>query len=217
MGFKAGNILEPAMGVGNFFGLLPEAMKSSNLYGIELDSITGRIAKQLYPQADITVAGFETTDRRDFFDLAIGNVPFGQYQVNDRAYNKLGFSSTTTFSQNLSTRCVLAAWWLSSLPATQWISSPQKSENISHSGRSCWEPSGCPTTLSAPTPERMLFPTLSFSKNVTAPSTLSRTGCIWGRTTRLWHKQLFLTTGMILDADLRKHQYGMQDFTVEAD
>jgi N12 class adenine-specific DNA methylase/adenine-specific DNA methylase len=92
MGFKAGNILEPAMGVGNFFGLLPEAMKSSNLYGIELDSITGRIAKQLYPQADITVAGFETTDRRDFFDLAIGNVPFGQYQVNDRAYNKLGFS-----------------------------------------------------------------------------------------------------------------------------
>ena len=66
--------------------------ESSRLYGVELDSITGRIAKQLYPMADITVAGFETTDRRDFFDLAIGNVPFGQYQVNDRAYNKLGFS-----------------------------------------------------------------------------------------------------------------------------
>ena len=92
MGFQTGNILEPAMGVGNFFGLLPESMKSSRLYGVELDSITGRIAKQLYPKADITVAGFETTDRRDFFDLAIGNVPFGQYQVNDRAYNKLGFS-----------------------------------------------------------------------------------------------------------------------------
>ena len=92
MGFRTGNILEPAMGVGNFFGLLPESMKSSRLYGVELDSITGRIAKQLYPKADITVAGFETTDRRDFFDLAIGNVPFGQYQVNDRAYNKLGFS-----------------------------------------------------------------------------------------------------------------------------
>ena len=92
MGFQTGNILEPAMGVGNFFGLLPESMKSSRLYGVELDSITGRIAKQLYPKADIAVAGFETTDRRDFFDLAIGNVPFGQYQVNDRAYNKLGFS-----------------------------------------------------------------------------------------------------------------------------
>ena len=92
MGFETGNILEPAMGVGNFFGLLPDAMQNSKLHGVELDSITGRIAKQLYPKADITVAGFETTDRRDFYDLAIGNVPFGQYQVNDRAYNRLGFS-----------------------------------------------------------------------------------------------------------------------------
>ncbi len=92
MGFQTGNILEPAMGVGNFFGLLPDSMAASKLYGVELDSITGRIAKQLYPKADITVAGFETTDRKDFYDLAIGNVPFGQYQVNDRAYNKLGFS-----------------------------------------------------------------------------------------------------------------------------
>ncbi len=92
MGFQTGNILEPGMGVGNFFGMLPESMKSSRLYGVELDSITGRIAKQLYPKADITVAGFETTDRKDFFDLAVGNVPFGQYQVNDRAYNRLGFS-----------------------------------------------------------------------------------------------------------------------------
>ena len=92
MGFQTGNILEPSMGVGNFFGMLPESMKSSRLYGVELDSITGRIAKQLYPKADITVAGFETTDRKDFFDLAVGNVPFGQYQVNDRAYNRLGFS-----------------------------------------------------------------------------------------------------------------------------
>ena len=92
MGFETGNILEPAMGVGNFFGCLPEAMQNSKLYGVELDSITGRIAKQLYPKADITVAGFETTDRRDFFDLAIGNVPFGNYKVNDKAYNKLNFS-----------------------------------------------------------------------------------------------------------------------------
>ena len=92
MGFTAGNILEPACGVGNFFGMLPEEMSGSRLYGVELDSVSGRIAKQLYPKADITVAGFETTDRRDFYDLAIGNVPFGQYKVSDRAYDKLGFS-----------------------------------------------------------------------------------------------------------------------------
>ena len=92
MGFQTGNILEPSMGVGNFFGMLPEEMRNSRLYGVELDSITGRIAKQLYPKANITVAGFETTDRRDFFDLAVGNVPFGQYKVNDPAYNKLGFN-----------------------------------------------------------------------------------------------------------------------------
>ena len=92
MGFQSGNILEPSMGVGNFFGMLPDTMQDSRLYGVELDSITGRIAKKLYPQADITVAGFETTDRRDFYDLAVGNVPFGQYRVNDKAYNKLGFS-----------------------------------------------------------------------------------------------------------------------------
>ena len=92
MGFRSGNILEPSMGVGNFFGMLPDTMQDSRLYGVELDSITGRIAKKLYPQADITVAGFETTDHRDFYDLAVGNVPFGQYKVNDKAYNKLGFS-----------------------------------------------------------------------------------------------------------------------------
>ena len=92
MGFQSGNILEPSMGVGNFFGMLPGNMADSRLYGVELDSITGRIAKKLYPQADITVAGFETTDRRDFYDLAVGNVPFGNYKVNDKAYNKLNFS-----------------------------------------------------------------------------------------------------------------------------
>ena len=92
MGFRSGNILEPSMGVGNFFGMLPDSMADSRLYGVELDSITGRIAKKLYPQADITVAGFETTDRRDFYDLAVGNVPFGNYKINDKAYNKLGFS-----------------------------------------------------------------------------------------------------------------------------
>ena len=92
MGFETGNILEPSCGVGNFFGMLPEEMQNSRLYGVELDSISGRIARQLYPQAHITVAGFETTDRRDFYDLAVGNVPFGQYQVRDKAYDKLNFN-----------------------------------------------------------------------------------------------------------------------------
>ena len=92
MGFRNGNILEPSMGIGNFFGMLPDTMQDSRLYGVELDSVTGRIAQKLYPDANIKVAGFETTDRRDFYDLAVGNVPFGQYRVNDKAYNKLGFS-----------------------------------------------------------------------------------------------------------------------------
>ena len=92
MGFENGNILEPAMGIGNFFGMLPPEMQSSRLYGVELDSITGRIAQKLYPNAEIKVAGFETTDRRDFYDLAVGNVPFGNYKVSDKPYDKLGFS-----------------------------------------------------------------------------------------------------------------------------
>ena len=92
LGFESGNVLEPAMGVGNFFGMMPDRMRNSNLYGVELDSISGRIAQKLYPNADIKVAGFETTDRRDFFDLAVGNVPFGNYKVGDKPYDKLGSS-----------------------------------------------------------------------------------------------------------------------------
>ena len=91
MGFHSGNILEPSCGVGNFFGLLPESMESSRLYGVELDSITGRIAQYLYPQANIEVTGFEKTDRKDFFDLAIGNVPFGAYKVSDRQFDRYNF------------------------------------------------------------------------------------------------------------------------------
>ena len=101
MGFEGGRILEPSMGVGNFFGLLPESMQGSKLYGVELDSITGRIAKQLYPEADITVAGFETTNRPGFYDLAVGNVPFGQYQVHDPEYDRLGFSIHNYFAAKM--------------------------------------------------------------------------------------------------------------------
>ena len=101
IGFEGGRILEPSMGVGNFFGLLPESMQGSQLYGVELDSITGRIAKQLYPKADITVAGFETTNRPGFYDLAIGNVPFGQYQVHDPEYDRLGFSIHNYFAAKM--------------------------------------------------------------------------------------------------------------------
>ena len=91
MGFQDGNVLEPACGVGNFFGMLPEAMQSSKLYGVELDSITGRMARQLYPDARIEITGFEKTNRKDFFDVAVGNVPFGNYKVADRAFDKYGF------------------------------------------------------------------------------------------------------------------------------
>lgn len=91
-GFKEGNVLEPSMGVGNFFGCLPEKMRGSKLYGVELDDITGRIAKQLYQTADIQINGFEKTDFPDnFFDAAIGNVPFGNYGVSDARYNKENF------------------------------------------------------------------------------------------------------------------------------
>ena len=101
MGFDGGRILEPSMGVGNFFGLLPESMQGSKLYGVELDSITGRIAKQLYPEAEITIAGFETTSRPGFYDLAVGNVPFGQYQVHDPEYDRLGFSIHNYFAAKM--------------------------------------------------------------------------------------------------------------------
>ncbi len=101
MGFEGGRILEPSMGVGNFFGLLPESMAGSELHGVELDSITGRIAKQLYPEAEITVAGFETTNRPGFYDLAVGNVPFGNYKVFDPEYNRLGFSIHNYFAAKM--------------------------------------------------------------------------------------------------------------------
>ena len=91
MGFRTGNVLEPSCGVGNFFGLLPESMRGSRLYGVELDSLTGRIARQLYPKANIAISGFEKTNRQDFFDLAIGNVPFGSYKLNDRKFNAHNF------------------------------------------------------------------------------------------------------------------------------
>ena len=92
MGFEKGNVLEPAMDIGNFFGMMPEKMQESRLYGVELDGITGRIAKQLYPNADIKITGFEKTDYpNDFFDVAIGNVPFGQYKVADKQYDKQNF------------------------------------------------------------------------------------------------------------------------------
>ena len=92
MGFTKGNLLEPSMGIGNFFGMLPETMRESHLYGVELDSLTGRIARLLYPKANITVDGYEKTAfPNDFFDAAVGNVPFGQYKVADKKYDKYNF------------------------------------------------------------------------------------------------------------------------------
>ena len=92
LGFQTGNVLEPSCGIGNFFGMFPEEMKGSRLYGIELDTISGNIAKQLYPDANIQITGFEKTDRREFYDVVLGNVPFGNYKVSDKPYEKLGFS-----------------------------------------------------------------------------------------------------------------------------
>jgi len=174
MGFRSGNILEPSMGVGNFFGMLPDSMADSRLYGVELDSITGRIAKKLYPQADITVAGFETTDRRDFYDLAVGNVPFGQYKVNDKAYNKLGFSIHNYFFAKAIDQVRpggIIAFVTSRYTMDSKDSTARKHMPI------CWVPSVCRTMRSVPMLAQMLSATLSFCKSVTAPSTMSRTGC----------------------------------------
>ena len=155
MGFEKGNILEPSMGVGNFFGMLPDSMLESRLYGVELDSITGRIAQKLYPQAEIKVAGFETTDRRDFYDLAVGNVPFGNYRVSDKPYDKLGFSiHNYFFAKALDQVRPVASWPL--LPAAiRWIPRIQMHESIWRSGQNCWEPSDFPITHSVPMPVQM--------------------------------------------------------------
>ena len=152
MGFETGNILEPSCGVGNFFGMLPESMaETASLYGVELDSISGRIAQQLYPMADITVAGFETTDRRDFYDLAIGNVPFGQYQVN-------GTKPTTSWAFNIhnyffakaldQVRAGGVVAFVTSA-ATRWTPRIPPCAGIWPSAPSCWGPSVCPTTRSS--------------------------------------------------------------------
>ena len=206
------------MGVGNFFGMLPDSMADSRLYGVELDSITGRIAKKLYPQADITVAGFETTDRRDFYDLAVGNVPFGQYKVNDKAYNKLGFQHPQLLSSpKPSTKCVRAAWWRSSPAATPWTARTAPPASTWQSVPICWGPSVCPITLSVPTLARMLSVTLSFCRSVTAPSTMSRTGCSLGKTEDGFAiNQYFVDHPEMVLGELTTEstQYGREELTV---
>ena len=218
MGFRTGNILEPSCGVGNFFGMLPESMAGSRLYGVELDSISGRIAKQLYPKADITVAGFETTDRRDFYDLAIGNVPFGQYQVNDKAYNKLGFNiHNYFFCQSAGPGAPRAAWWLSSPAAIRWTPRIPPCAGIWPSGPSCWGPSACPTTLSRPMPELRSFPTSSFLQKRDRPLDIAPDWTQTGRTEEGFTvNQYFLDhPEMVLGRPTAEStQYGKQDYTV---
>ena len=170
MGFQTGNILEPACGVGNFFGMLPEEMRNSRLYGVELDSISGRIAKQLYPEAYITVAGFETTDRRDFYDLAIGNVPFGQYQVNDKAYNKLGFSIHNYFLAKALDQ--VRPGGLVTFVTSRYTMDAKDPPCAGTYPRelSCWGLSACPTMPSKPTPGRMWYRIFSFFSGGSSPS-----------------------------------------------
>ncbi len=151
MGFEGGRILEPSMGVGNFFGLLPETMADSQLYGVELDSITGRIAKQLYPEANITVAGFETTNRPGFFDLAVGNVPFGQYQVHDPEYDRLGFSIHNYFAAKMLDQVRPGGIVPSSPRATRSTPRTRACGATSPSAASCSGPYACPTTPFVPT------------------------------------------------------------------
>ena len=181
MGFHSGNILEPSMGVGNFFGMLPTSMADSRLYGVELDSITGRIAKKLYPQADITVAGFETTDRRDFYDLAVGNVPFGQYKVNDKAYNKLGFSIHNYFFAKAIDQVrpggiiafVTSRYTMDSKDSTARKHMAERADLLGLSV--------CRIMRSVLTLVQMLSATLSFCRSVTALRISSPHGCSWGR------------------------------------
>ena len=181
MGFRSGNILEPSMGVGNFFGMLPDSMADSRLYGVELDSITGRIAKMLYPQADITVAGFETTDRRDFYDLAVATCPSATTRSTIRRTTSWDLVSTIISLRKPSTKCVRAASLPLSHLATPWTARIAPLANTWLSVPICWGPFVCPTTLSVPTLVRMLSATLFSCKNVTVPSTMSRTGCSWAK------------------------------------
>lgn len=180
MGFEKGNILEPSMGVGNFFGMLPDSMLGSRLYGVELDSITGRIAQKLYPQAEIKVAGFETTDRRDFYDLAVGNVPFGNYRVSDKPYDKLGFSIHNYFFAKALDQ-VRPGGIVAFVTSRYTMDSKIRThESIWRSGQNCWELSDFPTTHSVPMPVRM-WCRISFScKRETIPLISNRIGCIWG-------------------------------------
>ncbi len=169
MGFRNGNILEPSMGVGNFFGNAAGHHAGQPLYGVELDSITGRIAQKLYPQADINVAGFETTDRRDFYDLAVGNVPFGQYRVNDKAYNKLGFSIHNYFFAKAIDQ--VRPGGIVAFVTSRYTHGQQGQHCPQAHWRSvpiCWVLSVCRTTLSEQTQEQKLSATLSSCKNVTA-------------------------------------------------
>lgn len=181
LGFQTGNILEPACGVGNFFGLLPESMAASRLYGVELDSITGRIAKQLYPNANITVAGFETTDRKDFFDLAVGNVPFGSYKVSDRVYDKLGFPIHDYFFAKTLDQVRPGGVIAFVTSHYTMINSRRRCGGTSLSARTYSAPFACPATLSRPTRERKSPPISFFSKSATALSTSNPIGCISAR------------------------------------
>ena len=155
MGFEKGNILEPSIGVGNFFGMLPDSMQGSRLYGVELDSITGRIAQKLYPQAEIKVAGFETTDRRDFYDLAVGNVPFGNYRVSDKPYDKLGFSIHNYFFAKALDQ-VRPGGIVAFVTSRYTMDSKNPdARSIWRNGQNCWEPFDFLTTHSVPMPVQM--------------------------------------------------------------
>jgi len=180
MGFQSGNILEPSMGVGNFFGMLPTSMADSRLYGVELDSITGRIAKKLYPQADITVAGRPPT-AVIFMTSLSATCPLVNTESTTRRTTNLVLASTIISLQKPSTRCGPAALWHLSPAVIRWTVRILLPGSILRSVRICWEQSACQTTHSAPMRALMLSVTSSFCRNATAPLTMSRTGCSWAK------------------------------------
>lgn len=138
MNFKSGNVLEPSCGIGNFMGLVPDSMKDAKFYGIELDAVSGRIAQQLYQKNSIAVQGFEDTKLPDsFFDAAVGNVPFGQFKVPDKRYDKHNFLIHDYFLPERLIRCDREASLPLSLQKVLWIKKIRQSESILHKELIC--------------------------------------------------------------------------------
>lgn len=184
MGFRQGNVLEPACGIGHFFGMLPEGMAESKVYGVELDDVSGRIARQLYPRSSISVRGYEKMDFPDnFFDAAVGNVPFGQFKVQDRRYDRLNLSIHEYFFAKTLDKVRpggVVAFVTSSYTMDKRTGSVRK--YIAQRAELLGAIRLPNDTFKAAAGTEVVSDIL-FLQNVTAWWTLSLIGCSWGRTT----------------------------------